>query len=43
MSKDAIRFHHWMMVNDTAENAEEYFHYSDEDMYVEYKTQTNNG
>lgn len=38
-SKDAIAFHRWMIANDTPENAEEYFHYSDEDMYNEFKKQ----
>ena len=31
-----IGFHKWMKENDTAENAEQYFHYSDEDMLNEY-------
>lgn len=30
---DAIEFHKWMKENDTPERAEEWFHYSDEDMY----------
>ena len=37
-SKDAIGFYRWMLVNDTTENAQEFFHYSDEDMYDEYKS-----
>ena len=31
-----IGFHKWMLKNDTEENAEKYFHYSDEDMVNEY-------
>ena len=29
-------FKNWMLKNDTAENAEKYFHYTDEDMFNEY-------
>jgi len=32
-----IRFYKWMKENDTFENAEKYFHYSDEDMLNEFK------
>lgn len=35
-----IDFHNWMRRNDTAENAEQYFHYSDEDMLNEYYNET---
>ena len=35
-----IDFHNWMRRNDTAENAEQYFHYTDEDMLTEYYNQT---
>lgn len=31
-----INFHKWMIENDTIENAEKYFGYSDEDMLNEY-------
>jgi hypothetical protein len=31
-----INFHKWMLKNDTAENADKYFHYSDDDMFNEY-------
>ena len=41
MSKDAIAFHRWMIANDTPDNAEKYFHYSDEDMYNEFKKNQN--
>ena len=34
-----ISFHKWMKENDTQENAEEYFHYTDEDMVNEYFNQ----
>lgn len=34
-----IDFHKWMLKNDTAENAEQYFHYSDDDMFNEYLKQ----
>ena len=34
--KEAIEFHRWMMKNDTIENADKYFHWSDEDMYNEF-------
>jgi hypothetical protein len=33
----AINFHQWMRVNDTKENAEKYFHYTDKDMLNEFK------
>ena len=33
----AISFHQWMRVNDTQENAEKYFHYTDKDMLNEFK------
>jgi hypothetical protein len=29
----AIAFHKWMKNNDTSENAERFFHYTDEDMF----------
>jgi hypothetical protein len=35
---DAIEFHKWMKENDTPERAEEWFHYSDEDMYKVFKS-----
>ena len=31
-----LGFYRWMKENDTADNAEKYFHYSDEDMLNEY-------
>ncbi len=34
-----ISFHKWMLDNDTEENAEQYFHYTDEDMLDEYYNQ----
>jgi len=37
--EEAIKFYHWMIENNTLENAEKYFHYSDEDMYNEFKKQ----
>ena len=43
MSKEAIEFYRWMMENDTVENAEKYFHWSDEDMFNEFlKTKQQN-
>jgi hypothetical protein len=33
----AIDFHQWMRVNDTKENAEKYFHYTDKDMLNAFK------
>lgn len=33
----AIGFHQWMRVNDTQENAEKYFHYTDKDMLNAFK------
>jgi hypothetical protein len=36
-----ICFHNWMMKNDTPENAERYFHYTDNDMLNEYLNQNN--
>ena len=35
-TKELIEFHKWMLKNDTAENGEKYFHYTDEDMVNEY-------
>ena len=35
-AENAIAFHKWMLKHDTMENAEQYFHYTDEDMYNEY-------
>ena len=35
----AIKFHRWMLENDTEQNAETYFHYSDEDMWNEFLKQ----
>ena len=32
----AIEFHKWMIKNDTIGNVEQYFHFSDEDMFNEY-------
>ena len=37
--EEAIKFYHWMIENHTLENAEKYLHYSDEDMYNEFKKQ----
>ena len=39
--KQIIDFHNWMMKNDTPENAERYFHYTDNDMLNEYLNQNN--
>ncbi len=39
MNKEAIEFYRWMMKNDTVENAEKYFHWSDEDMFNEFLKQ----
>lgn len=33
----AIEFHRWMRVNDTKENADKYFHYTDKDMLNAFK------
>jgi len=41
MSKEALEFYHWMMNNDTPENADKYSHLSDEDMYNEFLKQKN--
>jgi hypothetical protein len=35
-----ICFHNWMMKNDTPENAERYFHYTDNDMIREHYKET---
>jgi hypothetical protein len=35
-----LGFYKWMKVNDTENNAEKYFHYSDEDMLKEYHNET---
>ena len=37
MDKFAIEFHQWMRMNDTIENAEKYFHYTDKDMLNAFK------
>lgn len=34
--QEMLSFHKWMLENDTAENAEVYFHYTDKDMLEEY-------
>lgn len=36
MKEQAIAFHKWMRENDTQENAEKYFHFTDEDMFIEF-------
>ena len=36
----AIAFHNWMRKNDTPENAEKFFHYTDEDMLNVFKEET---
>lgn len=36
MKELMIGFHRWMLKHDTADNAEEYFHYTDRDMVEEY-------
>lgn len=41
--KFAIDFHRWMRVNDTKENAEKYFHYTDKDMLNAFKEEKENG
>jgi len=33
----AIDFHQWMRINDTKENADKYFHFTDKDMLNEFK------
>ena len=33
----AIEFHKWMMLNDTQENADKWFHYTDKDMLNAFK------
>ena len=38
---ESIKFHNWMMENDTQENAEKYCGFSDEDMYYVFKEQIN--
>lgn len=35
--KFAIDFHRWMKKNDTQENADKYFHFTDKDMLEEFK------
>lgn len=39
--EESIKFHNWMIENDTLENAERYCGFSDEDMYHVFKEQTN--
>ena len=36
LKKHMVGFHKWMLKHDTADYAEQYFHYSDEDMAEEY-------
>lgn len=38
--ENMIGFHKWMLKNDTEENAERFFHYTDEDMVNEYLRET---
>jgi hypothetical protein len=33
----AIEFYHWMLNNDTQDNAEKWFHYTDRDMLNTFK------
>ena len=35
-----IKFHKWMIENDTAQNAEKHFHFTDSDMFNEYYNET---
>ena len=35
-----IKFHKWMIENDTAQNAEKHFHFTDSDMLHEYYNET---
>ena len=35
-----IEFHKWMIENDTAQNAEKHFHFTDSDMLHEYYNET---
>ena len=37
---ESIKFHNWMIENDTQENAEKYCGFSDEDMFEEFKRQS---
>jgi hypothetical protein len=37
IDKFAIAFHRWMRKNDTLENADKYFHFTDKDMLEEFK------
>jgi hypothetical protein len=37
-----IEFHKWMIENDTAQNAEKHFHFTDSDMLHEYYNETFN-
>lgn len=38
--KQMIEFHKWMIENDTAQNAEKHFHFTDSDMLHEYYNET---
>jgi|TARA_R110001592_G_scaffold181598_1_gene424389 hypothetical protein len=38
--EEAVKFYNWMRENDTQDNAEKYCGFSDEDMYHEYKSNT---
>ena len=38
--EEAVKFYNWMRENDTQDNAEKYCSFSDEDMYHEYKSNT---
>jgi len=38
-SNESVNFIKWMHENDTPENAEKYFHYSNEDMFNEYQNE----
>lgn len=39
----AMKFHLWMLRNDTEENAERFFHYELTDMLNEFKKEEQNG
>ena len=39
-NEQMIKFHKWMIENDTVQNAENHFHFTDSDMFNEYYNET---
>mgnify|MGYP007071562545 CR=1 FL=1 len=40
IKQTAIEFYKWMLIHNTPENTDQYFHYTDEDMFDEFYKET---